>query len=259
MFPALSSSPEARHAVASRELLNHAGQLVFRALLLAVAIWFYSAGAEKLDFTGLPRSDTGAGFLYLVFLALAVGMMLRIFPNRRIPMGARKHFSAGPPPENSQKVSRSMLKQLHKGAFVSALAWICLNAAVFAALHVFNMLNPGAAVVLMLAYAVCDIICILIFCPFQAFFMGNRCCSVCRIYNWDYLMICTPMIPFLHPYSAGLLLLSAAVVIRWETAVLSKPYLFIEETNENLGCTLCEDRLCRLNIMMKKGMKNDEH
>ena len=45
-----------------------------------------------------------------------------------------------------------------------------------------------------LAYGVCDIICILFFCPFQTWFMKNRCCTTCRIYNWDFAMLCTPFL-----------------------------------------------------------------
>jgi hypothetical protein len=114
---------------------------------------------------------------------------------------------------------------------------------VFARLGLFA---PEGMVLLLLAYTVCDMICILFFCPFQVFFMKNRCCTVCRIYNWDCLMICTPLLPFPNPYSVSLVLLSLAVLIRWELAYSRRPHYFFEQTNENLGCQLCTDRLCTL-------------
>ena len=43
------------------------------------------------------------------------------------------------------------------------------------------------------------VICILFYCPFQMWFLKNRCCVNCRIYNWDYAFLFTP---FLTPFRA---------------------------------------------------------
>ena len=65
-----------------------------------------------------------------------------------------------------------------------ALIWIVFNG-VFGALHMAGFLDDGEMLLLCAAYSVCDMICILFFCPFQSWFMKNKCCGTCRIYNWD--------------------------------------------------------------------------
>ena len=165
-------------------------------------------------------------------------------------MGSRKHFDCSyRTASHAENASLNMIearKRLHKGALPIALAWIAFNSAVFIALSLPGLLTPPTMMIVVLAYAVSDLVCILFFCPFQSFFMRNRCCVVCRIYNWDYLMMCTPLIIFPSVYSVTLLLFSIAVVVQWEVALHKKTRLFMENTNENLRCTHCEDKMCLL-------------
>ena len=216
-----------------------------RILLLCAALWLYIADRDMLDFTAMPYQLPGGLVLWAAWLLLAVDMLFRLIPNTRIPIGARKHFACSyleaPEPKNVS----AALARLHKGALAGAAFWVVLNVAVFSLLFALNMLAPPAAFTLMLFYSVCDHVCISVFCPFQTFFMHNRCCTVCRIYNWDYPMMCTPMILFPSVYSLSLFLLSVAVLLRWEAAVKKNPRFFMEETNENLSCGKCKNRNCR--------------
>ena len=61
-------------------------------------------------------------------------------------------------------------------------------------LYFLNVIDLGIVVIISLAFSVCDLICILFFCPFQTWMMHNRCCTTCRIYNWDFAMMFTPLI-----------------------------------------------------------------
>ena len=250
----------------SKMFRRHVIILVFRVLLLAASVYMYLSSNEKQGFNAMLRRGFSGVLLYAIWAVLVIGMLFRLIPNKRVAIGARKHYArsyqaapataaapavpATPATHAANKESgdaAAKRNRLHKGALVSALAWIAFNAAVFAALYISDMLTPAAAVVLMLVYAVCDIVCILFFCPFQAFFMRNRCCAQCRIHNWDYLMICTPLVLFPSIYSYSLLLTSAAVVIRWEIALRKNPHYFMAETNENLRCEQCDDKLCLVN------------
>ena len=235
----------------SKMFRRHILILIFRILLLAAAVYFYIADSEKQDFTAMQRRGLNGIFLYVVWAVLVISMLFRLIPNKRTAIGARKHYAqshqAAPAIQNDPISTIIKRNRLHRGALASALAWIVLNAAVFIVLFLNDMLTPSAAVTLMLIYAVCDMICILFFCPFQVFFLRNRCCTQCRIHNWDYLMMCTPMILFPSFYSISLLLLSASVVLRWELAIHKNPHFFMAETNENLRCDRCNDRLCLVN------------
>ncbi|MBQ9750293.1 MAG: hypothetical protein IJV87_06925, partial [Clostridia bacterium] len=94
------------------------------------------------------------------------------------------------------------------------------------------------------AYGVCDMICILFFCPFQTWFMKNRCCTTCRIYNWDFAMMFTPFIFIPNVYTWSLLGFALALLARWEITVHKHPERFSEKTNACLSCKNCEEKLC---------------
>ena len=87
-------------------------------------------------------------------------------------------------------------------------------------------------------------ICILFFCPFQTWFMKNKCCGSCRIYNWDYAMMFTPLFFVRENYAWSLLVLSIALLVRWEVTFYLHPERFSENTNEYLMCRNCTERLC---------------
>ena len=235
---------------------RHVWILVFRVLLLTAAFCLFFIDEEKPDFTSIKMQGFSGPFHIIIWLSLAFGMLFRLFPNRRIALGARKHYACSggmaPVEKIDSESMRKARKSLHKGAFLCGGAWVLFNCAIFFVLFRLGLLIPAVSMLIMLAYAVFDIVCILFFCPFQLFFLRKRCCVTCRIYNWDYLMMCTPMVLFPSVFSMSLLLLSVAVVIRWEIALRRNPQYFMEETNENLRCDRCEDRLCRTQITSKK-------
>ena len=226
-----------------------ASKLVFRSILLLVAACLFFVDRETLNFATIHQQGFSGGLLWVVWLALVVDMMYRIIPNNRIALGARKHFTCsksariiiGIDPEAIQ----SSLKQLNKGAFLCALGWFLISAAILLALFLLDLLTPQTVLMLMLVYAVGDLVFILFYCPFRALFMHNRCCTVCRIYNWDYFMMCAPLIVIPSFFSVSLFLISAAVLLRWELALRKRPHYFLKEINENLSCKSCEDKLCR--------------
>ncbi|MBQ8537093.1 MAG: hypothetical protein IJ461_06810, partial [Clostridia bacterium] len=66
--------------------------------------------------------------------------------------------------------------------------------------------------------------------------MKNRCCTTCRIFNWDHLMMFSPLV-FIHSfYAQSLFLLALAVFFVWEGCILLYPERFWEQTNEALRC-----------------------
>ena len=221
--------------------------LILRILLFAASVYLYFTDIEALDFTLMPRLDFGGTLLIVIGLTLACSMLFRIIPNKRIAIGARKHYACSytaPALEVSAGELAAAEKRLHKGAFLSGLNWAFITVLLLFALVMFDLLTPAAVVIIALLYSVTDLIFILIFCPFRALFMHNRCCTVCRIYNWDYFMMCAPLIVFPSVYSGGLGLLSVIVLIRWELAVKKNTHFFMPETNVGLRCEGCEIR-CR--------------
>ena len=107
-----------------------------------------------------------------------------------------------------------------------------------------GILDDGIMILLCSVYSVCDIVCILFFCPFQTWFMKNKCCSSCRIYNWDYAMMFTPLFFIRKSYTWSLLALSVALLIRWEVTFYLHPERYSEATNDYLKCSNCTEKLC---------------
>ena len=118
------------------------------------------------------------------------------------------------------------------------------SAPIIAALYFTHIIDAGILILIALAYSVCDMICILFFCPFQTWFLKNKCCGTCRIYNWDFAMMFTPLALVPHPFTWSLFGLGLALVIHWEVTHARHPERFYEETNCSLSCANCQERLC---------------
>ena len=221
----------------------HICMLVGRIMLLLTAIILYIQG--QLNFAKLERPLTISGaFLIVVWTTLIIGMLGRIIPNKFVTTGAGKHFRPAMP-NKERKVS-------HKGILTIVVIWFTLNISLMLVLQHFDLFNAGIALIIALIYSICDISFILFFCPFQKLFMRNKCCATCRIYNWDFFMTCTPLIPFLHMYSITLVLLSVAVLIRWEVAVYKKSFFPV------IDCVDCKDRMCHAKRKFSKFPKHPE-
>ena len=125
-----------------------------------------------------------------------------------------------------------------------AIAWIALNAAVASALGTQSLLTQPVAMVWCLFFFVFDMVCVVIWCPIQIVLMRNRCCTTCQIFNWDAIMVATPLF-FVGGWFGGVLLaLAIIVLVRWELAALRHPERFDERTNASLACANCKDKLC---------------
>ena len=228
----------------SKTFIRQVLKLVFRAMLLLSAVYLFYFDRGKIFELGL-----GGALLWVIWLTLVIDMLYRLIPNKRIALGARKHFARSFSAASSEGVdpeaARKSVKKLNKGAFLCALGWFVISSAILFLLYLLDTLTPKTVLVVILVYMVGDLVFILFYCPFRTLFMKNRCCTQCRIYNWDYFMICAPLIVFPSFYSVSLFLLSAIVVLQWELALRKNPHYFLKETNGNLSCKSCSDKLCR--------------
>ena len=186
-------------------------------------------------------------FLSIIWSVFTVEMILRFFPSRYESPGCQKQFA-----QNYVKTGQTNIDiQDNNGVVLVALIWIAFNG-VFGALHMSGLLDDGIMILLCLAYSVCDMVCILFFCPFQTWFLKNKCCCTCRIYNWDYAMMFTPLFFVRKSYTWSLLVLSVALLTRWEITFYKYPERFSEATNGYLGCKNCSEKLCSHKNQLKR-------
>ena len=122
--------------------------------------------------------------------------------------------------------------------------WAAVNALFFLG-YAKGWLGRRFLVCLAGFYGVCDIVCILFYCPFQSWLMHNRCCTTCRIYDWDYLMLCTPLLCIPGLFRLTACSLAAFIFLRWEVTFLRRRERFFEASNDALRCAQCQEHLCK--------------
>ena len=211
----------------------HYLKLVLRSTIFAASLVFYILG--KFDI--LTKNWILPMIVWLFFI---IGMLLRFFPSKFESMGCQKQFA-----KNYELISEERIptNQSWKRTAIVAIVWLALNV-VIGALYFTGIFDRGILILIALAYSVCDIICILFFCPFQTWFMKNRCCTTCRIYNWDFAMMFTPLVFIPHWYTYSLLGCAIALLLRWEITYRLHPERFSAATNYCLDCSRCEEKLC---------------
>ena len=232
----------------------HILKLVYRGLLFLAAVAAYvlaRVNGEDLIDEKSPLIFVLLGVIWVVFVA---EMLSRMFPSPLESMGCEKQF------RRNYKPVEDAVPQLQSGkvTFAVAFVWIALNA-LFGGLYLANIFDRGLLLLIALAYSVCDMICILFFCPFQTWFMKNKCCTTCRIYNWDYAMMFTPLVFVPHWYTWTLLGLAAVLLVLWEVRVHARPERFCECCNESLACKNCQEKLCHHKRQLRRFWKSHKN
>ena len=193
----------------------------------------------------------------VIWLFFMISMLHRVSITDNESMGNQKVHKENFKPTKSRKIVSE-----NRIALIVAILWLGVNL-IFGLLYTFNALSAELMMLLALMYSVCDIICILIYCPFQRWFLKNKCCITCRIYNWDYPMMFTPLIFIPTMYNYTLVGMSILILIIWEYAYYKYPERFVEETNESLSCENCNEFMCKntlrkLNVVKCEDKKGGE-
>lgn len=204
---------------------RYAMRLVGRLIILLIGIFFCiydPAQFEVLKGANFFRSFT---WLHLLWGIWVIDMAAQLFPFRtQISLGSQKLWKMRFEPirqELQEKVTVDALKKY--------------------------ILSTTSA-----AYKV-----MLVWCPFRLM-MGNRCCTTCRIFNWDHLMMFSPLLFYPSVYCWSLLGLSVAAWLVWEIFIFLHPERFWEGANAALTCTSCTDKLCTQYCRKLRPKKDDK-
>jgi len=246
-------------------------EFALKAALLAAGVAAYLWAPEKLNIHTQFGFKAGISLINITWLLIFLSMLQKFFPQALTSIGSRKQFRELfhlPPVEKflgkdladlSDDVlntaffqgsdNYAMLleekRELNKGALLVLLAWGALNLLI-GWLYFVNIINQGALVLVSMFYFLADMICVLIYCPFQRLFMKNRCCVTCRIFNWDSMMVCTPLLFVPSWFSFTLCVLALIILVRWEIVFNRHPERFSERFNLSLRCAGCREKLCRM-------------
>ena len=220
-------------------MIAHYISFTWRTALCVILLILWIGGLVNGKSTIMYHFEEHRFIMTALWVLFMCEMIARLFPSGIRSPGCQKQFA-----RNYIKTGNTdLLIPDNNATVLIALVWIVFNG-IFGALYMEGILDDGIMILLCSVYSVCDIVCILFFCPFQTWFMKNKCCSSCRIYNWDYAMMFTPLFFIRKSYTWSLLALSVALLIRWEVTFYLHPERYSEATNDYLKCSNCTEKLC---------------
>ncbi len=221
-------------------------RLVARCLIFLACVLLYLFRRDAfsvLDGLNFFRSPSP---LHLLWLIWVVDMFLQIVPiQNKVPLGSQKLFANHFKPIRERinyEALRNYIVSMTKAAYKVFLLW-CLLIAGIGLLYYGGILDKINLFMISVLFYVCDLICVLIWCPFRLI-MKNRCCTTCRIFNWDHLMMFSPLIFMGGFFAYSLVIMSAVAWLVWELCVMMYPERFWEHSNAALKCSECTDKLC---------------
>ena len=200
------------------------------------------------QFTVLKGMNFFRGFswLHILWVIWVIDMVQQIVPiKNKLPLGSMKLFAGRFRPIR-EKINYEALREYTvtttRAAYKVFLLW-CALLAVIGTLYFTGVLSKPWLFLISVAFYVCDLICVLIWCPFRLM-MKTRCCTTCRIFNWDHLMMFSPLFFMGGFYGLSLAILATAAWLVWELCVMMYPERFWDKSNLALKCSQCSDKLC---------------
>jgi len=184
--------------------------------------------------------------LHILWGIWILDMVLQIIPIRnKLPIGSQKLFASRFRPIRDKinaQALRGYVVSTSKAAYKVFLLW-CGLLTVIGILYYSGVIGKTVLFMISVAFYACDLICVLIWCPFRLI-MKNRCCTTCRIFNWDHLMMFSPMIFMGGFFGISLVVIAFLAWLVWELCIMMYPERFWEKTNSALKCSECTDKLC---------------
>ena len=221
-------------------------RLILRSMILVLCIGAYFVYPESFWILEGMNFFRGFSVFHILWVIWVVDMIQQIIPiKNKLPLGSMKLFSNRfrPIRENiNYEALRSYIVTTTRSAYKVFILWCCLLA-VIGGMYYAGILNKPIVFLISVAFYVCDLICVLIWCPFRLM-MKTRCCTTCRIFNWDHLMMFSPLFLIGGFYGISLALLATADWLVWELCVMMYPERFWDRSNMALKCSQCTDKLC---------------
>ncbi len=242
---------ETKRPISKREPMSktrrkYVFKLVFRCIIFVACILLLIFKPEEFQIIEQGGFFKEFSLIHLLWIIWIIDMLLQVIPIKdALPLGSQKHFAVRFK-EIKEKINYQFLKEYvtstTKAAYKVFLIWVLLLA-VLGVLYFTGVINNVWLFMISVLFYVCDLICVLIWCPFRLI-MKNKCCTTCRIFNWDHMMMFTPMVFILSEFAVSLILIAAAAWVVWEACVMIYPERFWERSNASLKCSECTDKLC---------------
>ena len=226
---------------------NYILRFVGRVAVLLAAVAVYILHPQSFSILDGMNFFREFSILHLLWGLLALDMVLQMIPSRRfIALGSQKQFGRhfrSAPRTPDREAMKGFVKTSNRSAAVILALWIAL-VLILGGLYLLGVLDRGIMVLISTVFYVCDLICVLFWCPFRVIFMKNRCCTTCRIFNWDHLMMFLHLLFVPGFFTLSLGIASVVVFVVWEVTFYRHPERFWDRSNRALRCISCTDVLC---------------
>ena len=225
---------------------RYIARLVGRCIILVISLLLLLLSEEQFYVMRGWNFFHKLSIFHILWLIWVIDMLLQLIPvKNHIPLGSQKHLKHHFR-EVKDRINKESLKKYisntTKAAYKVMLLWLALVAAI-AVLFYTGAIERQHLLIISVVFYVCDLICVLIWCPFRLI-MGNKCCTTCRIFNWDHFMMFSPIVFAGGFFAVSLFALSLVVFAVWEICVFLYPERFWEGSNVSLKCSECTDKLC---------------
>lgn len=221
-------------------------RLISRIIIFILSVLIYIFKKDEFNVAFGLDFFSKFSFVHVLWILWMIDMIIQLIPVKsHISIGSQKVFESLFRPIK-EKINYNNLKKYIKDTTSSAykvmIIWFVLTI-IISILYVCGIFDVGIMVLISAFFYVCDLICVLIWCPFRLI-MKNKCCTTCRIFNWDHLMMFLPIIALNSIYSWSLVLFAFVIWLVWELCVFTYPERFWENSNMALRCSECTDKLC---------------
>lgn len=222
-------------------------QYVFRLCVLALTIVLYILWPQSFSVLSGLGFFRGFSWLHLLWGVWLVEMAAHLVPLQGyLALGSLKHLKTNYLPAKGAD-DREHIRRFFRRSSVDSLkvliAWMVV-VAVIGALRLSGVVGDKGLLLVSVVFYVLDLTFVLFWCPLRACILKNRCCTTCRIFNWDHLMMFSPLLFIPGLYSLSLVGLAAVVFLVWEVCFFLHPERFSDDTNAALRCRNCRDKLC---------------
>ena len=228
---------------------NYIIRFVLRIAIFIASVVLYFVAPEQFDVLDGMNFFRKFSVFHILWGIWLVDMLCQLIPiKNHIPLGSQKLFRQHFKPIKEKINSEALKKYIHTMATragIIIVLWVLLIGAI-ATCYFTKIINKEMLFLVTVAFYVFDLVCVLIWCPFRLI-LRTRCCTTCRIFNWDHMMMFSPIIFMGGFYAVSLFLVAMVVLFLWELSILLYPERFWEHSNEALKCANCTDRLCSQN------------
>ena len=222
-------------------------RLIIRIVILLITISIYILKPNSFNVAkgfNMLKEFSLLDILWLIWMFDMIFQLCKV--PKYLPLGSQKYLATRYISESKlldKKIIKKNKKKMIEDSISVAIVWI-IFVTIIDMLYINGNISYEIVIPISTIFYVCDIICVIGWCPFKNLIMHNKCCTTCRIFNWDHAMMFLPLIAIPGLWTYSLVAVSLIVLVIWEIACIRYPERFIEKTNCALRCNNCKDRLC---------------